>query len=158
MYCLKNELYIQLFYTIIPGGFLFPKCSLTTPWWLVWKTMRKNSSLVLFSLLASVLIWSTSFLLGSLGRPCRLDNWSGHRWRGVDKRRGRCCLFRMVFMKGIDQLPEVLHCRLLGALLSKTWSQSNFLHRIFLNPVTRQDPPANSLLAGSFSWRHPEAN
>ena len=47
--------------------------------------------------------WSSSLLFSG-----ELDCWPSHWWRGVDRRRGRCRLVRMVFVEQADELPKVL--------------------------------------------------
>ena len=64
----------------------------------------KRSS-VLLSLFVSAVSWSSSLSFERLsGRDCQ----SSHRWRGVDSRRSRGRLVRMVLVERADELSEVL--------------------------------------------------
>ena len=47
--------------------------------------------------------WSSSLSFGG-----ELDCWPSHWWRGVDGRRGRRRLVRMVLVERADELPKVL--------------------------------------------------
>ena len=70
------------------------------------KNMIKiKCSSVLFSSFVTAVGWSSSL---SFGRPSRLDCWSGHRWCGVNSRRSRGRLAKMVLVERADELFEVL--------------------------------------------------
>ena len=65
--------------------------------------IKRNS--VLFSSFVSAVGWSSSL---SFGRSSRLDCRSSHRGCGVDSRRSRGRLVRMVLVERADELSEVL--------------------------------------------------
>ena len=68
-------------------------------------TIKIKRSSVLFSSFVSAIGWSSSL---SFGRSSRLDCRSSHRWCGVDSRRSRGRLVRVVFVERADELSEVL--------------------------------------------------
>ena len=68
-------------------------------------TIKIKRSSVLFSSFVSAVGWLSSL---SFGRSSRLDCRSSHRWCGVDSRRSRCRLVRVVLVERADELPEVL--------------------------------------------------
>ena len=68
-------------------------------------TIKIKRNLVLFSSFGSAVCWSSLLMFG---RPSRLDCRSGHRWCGVDSRRSRDRLIRMVLVERADELSEVL--------------------------------------------------
>ena len=53
--------------------------------------------------LLSTSCWSPSLSFGK-----ELDCWSSHWWCGVDGRKSRCRLVKVVFMKRADELSKVL--------------------------------------------------
>ena len=52
----------------------------------------------------SMSCWSPSLLFGR-----KLACWSSHWWRGIDGRRSRCWLVKMVLMKRANELSKVLN-------------------------------------------------
>ena len=68
-------------------------------------TIKIKRSSVLFSSFVSAVGWSSSL---SFGRYSRLDYRSSHRWCGVDSRKSRGWLVRVVLVERADELPEVL--------------------------------------------------
>ena len=68
-------------------------------------TIKIKRSSVFFSSFVSAVGWSSSL---SFGRSSRLDCRSSHRGCGVDSRRSRGRLVRMVFVERADELSEVL--------------------------------------------------
>ena len=63
---------------------------------------------ILFGSFVGAVGWSASLPLSSkLGRwlDCKPSHW----WSGIDGRRGRCRLFRVIFVEQSDQFLEVLN-------------------------------------------------
>ena len=68
-------------------------------------TIKIKRSSVLLSSFVSAVGWSSSLSFERLsGRDCR----SSHRWCGVDSRKSRGRLVRVVLVERADELPEVL--------------------------------------------------
>ena len=68
-------------------------------------TIKFKRSSVCFSSFVNAIGWSSSLLFG---RSSRLDCRSSHWWCGVDSRRSRGRLVRMVLVEHADELSEVL--------------------------------------------------
>ena len=68
-------------------------------------TIKIKCSSVLFNSFVSAVGWLSSLLFERLRG---LDCWSSHRWYGVDSRRSRGWLLRMIFVEQADKLSKVL--------------------------------------------------
>ena len=68
-------------------------------------TIKIKRSSVFFSLFVSTIGWSSSL---SFGRSSRLDCRSSHWWCGINSRRSRGRLVKMVLVERADELSEVL--------------------------------------------------
>ena len=73
------------------------------------QALENQTNLDTFLVVSFDALCNTSFRwLSSLSFGGELDCWPSHWWRGVNGKKGRCQLVKIVLVKRADELPKVL--------------------------------------------------